>query len=166
MSLGLKEKGRSIYCCFPISAFQVMGSFVLSVTERSLRTLAFIPLLLQSLLWKRRIGPQAWVCEEELGGHASTSDLSGLNKASLYPPLRSPHPNYSPDTSTLLHLLLFLTATPPHPQLTIQFPALIKAVPLLCSKPQRPVQYRAAGGVCFTVCCLNCIRSVSLLVLT
>lgn len=53
------------------------------------------------------------MCEEELGGHASTSDLSGLNKASLYPPLRSPHPNYSPDTSTLLHLLLFLTATPP-----------------------------------------------------
>ena len=99
-----------LHCCLPISAFQVMGSFVLSVTERSLRTLPFIPLLLQSLLWKWKIGPKAWVCEEELGGRASTSDLSGLNKASLYPPQRSPHPNYTPDTSTLHHLLLFLTA--------------------------------------------------------
>lgn len=33
--------------------------------------------------------------------------MSGLNKAPLYPPERSPHPNYTPDTSTLLHLLLF-----------------------------------------------------------
>lgn len=139
-----------------------MGSFVLSVTERSLRTLPFIPLLLQSLLWKWKIGPKAWVCEEELGGRASTSDLSGLNKASLYPPQRSPHPNYTPDTSTLLHLLLFLTA----PLRTIQFPALIAPLPLLGSKPRRAAQYQAAGGVCFTVCCLNYIRSVSLLVLT
>lgn len=92
-----------------------MGSFVLSVTERSLRTLPFIPLLLQSLLWKWEIGPKAWVCGEELGGRAGTSDLNGLNKASLYPPQRSPHPNYTPDTSTLLHLLFFLTAPPPPP---------------------------------------------------
>ena len=140
-----------------------MGSFVLSVTERSLRTLPFIPLLLQSLLWKWKIGPKAWVCVEELGGRASTSDLSGLNKASLYPPQRSPHPNYTPDTSTLLHLLLFLTA----PSRTIQFPALIvQPLPLLVSKPRRAAQYQAAGGVRFTVCWLNCIRSVSLLVLT
>lgn len=138
-----------------------MGSFVLSVTEGSLRTLAFIPLLLQSLLWKWRIGPQTWVCEEELGGHASTSDLSGLNKASLYPPQRSPHPNYTPDTSTLLHLLLFLTAPqqpPPRLQLTIQSLALIIALPLLCSKPRRPAQYQAAGGFCFAVCWPSCIR--------
>lgn len=75
-----------------------MRSFVLSLTERSLRTLPFIPLLLQSLLWKWKIGPNAWACGEEPGGRASTSDLSGLNKASLYPPQRSPHPNYTPDT--------------------------------------------------------------------
>ncbi|KAI9520143.1 hypothetical protein NQZ68_020037 [Dissostichus eleginoides] len=92
-----------------------MGSSPLSVTERSLRTLPFIPLLLLSLLWKWKIGPQAWVCAEELGGRAGTSDLSGLNKASLYPPPRSPHPNYTPDTSTiLLNLLPFLTAPLQH----------------------------------------------------
>lgn len=107
------------HCCLPISAFQIMGSFVLSVTERSLRTLPFIPLLLQSLLWKWKIGPQAWVCEEEPGSRASTSDLSCLNKASLYPPQRSPHPNYTPDTSTLLQLLLFPT---PHPTQPLHHP--------------------------------------------
>lgn len=157
IALDLK-KGRSIHCFFPISAFQVMGSFVLSVTERSSRTLPFIPVLLQSLLWKWKIGPQAWVCEEELGTRASTSDLSGLNKASLYPPQRSPHPNYTPDTSTP-----YPTPTPP-PHLTIQFPALITALPLLCSKPQRPAQYQAAGGVRFTVGCMNCISNASRLV--
>lgn len=152
----IPKTGGSIHCCFPISAFQVMGSFVLSVTERSLRTLPFIPLLLHSLLWKWKIGPQAWVCEEELGDHgAGTSNLSGLNKASLYPPQRSPHPNYTPDTSTLLHLHSFLTA-PPH--LTIQFPALIMALPLLCSKLQRAGEYQAAGGFCVTVCCLNSLQ--------
>lgn len=52
------------------------------------------------------------MCEEKPGGRASTFDWSGLNKASLYSPQRSPHPNYTADTSTLPYLLLFLTAPP------------------------------------------------------
>ena len=93
--------------------------------------------------WPKRVGEGVRAAEP--GGRVSTSDLSGLNKAFLYPPQRSPHPNYTPDTSTLLHLLLFLTAPehpPPQPpahhrcrRLTIQFPALIMALPSLCLKP-------------------------------
>lgn len=59
-----------------------------------------------------------------------------------------------------------LSHTHTHPQPTIQFPALIMALLLLRSKPKGPAQYQADGGVCFTVCCLNFIRSVALLVLT
>lgn len=62
--------------------------------------------------------------------------LSGLNKASLDQPPRSPHPNYTPDTSTLLHLFS-RTPPPPHP-----VPSSDQG-----STSQKSVQRRAAGGV-------------------
>ncbi|KAK5891771.1 hypothetical protein CesoFtcFv8_012214 [Champsocephalus esox] len=141
-----------------------MGSSLLSVTERRLRTLPFIPLLLPSLLWKWKIGPQAWVCAEELGGRAGTSDLSGLNKASLYPPPRSPHPNYTPDTSTILHLLPLLTAPPLPPHNTMHFPALIMALPLL--KAPEACAISGCRWLCLTLCFPDCIKNECLMVLT
>lgn len=88
------------------------------------------------------------MCGEEQGGRAGTSDFSGLNKASLYPPLRSSHPNYTPDTSALLLLIS-------HPLRLV--PISDHASPLLCWEPWRPTQYQAAGGICFAVCRLPCI---------
>lgn len=108
--IGIMGVDLNEHCCLLVGASQIMESSVLSLIERSLRTLPFIPLLLQSLEdmedWPFSVGVQ------RRGSRTSTSDSNGLNKASLYPPQRSPHPNYMPDTSTLLQFLFFLTPYP------------------------------------------------------
>ncbi|CAJ1063036.1 hypothetical protein NQZ68_020037 [Xyrichtys novacula] len=113
------RRRRRCCCCFPISAFQITGSFVLSVEERSSRTLPFIPLLLQSLWWKWKIGPKAWACEEGLAAAARAHQTGAvlIKLPSIHPrDLLTPIIRLTPPPSR--RLLFFLTpSTPPsqHP---------------------------------------------------
>lgn len=75
------------------------------------------------------------VGDEDAAGGRAHIGLSGLNKALLDPPLRSPHPNYTPATSTLLHLFL------PPPPLHHPVPSSDQG-----STSQKSLQRRAAGG--------------------
>lgn len=128
-----------------------MGSFVLSVTERSSGVSALHPFVVTESPVEMEDGPGCV-------GVQRGEEWSALNKASLYPPQRSLHPNYTPDTSTLPPSPLIPHSARRHalPLAIIQFPALTAALTaalhLYCApSPRRKAQCHAADGVGFAV---------------